>query len=186
MVTIASLWIAILLAAVLVFVASALIWMVLPHHHSDFKGFPDEGSVLDALRGQNLTPGQYDFPHIASHDELKKPEVQQRFADGPIGFFTVKSPGVPSMGKAMALSFVYYIVIGAAVAYLASRTVAPGAEYAEVFRVTGTIAWYAYGLGVVPEAIWFGRPWSGVWKHLLDAFIYACLTAGVFAWLWPA
>jgi hypothetical protein len=73
MVTIASLWIAILLAAVLVFVASALIWMVLPHHHSDFKGFPDEGSVLDALRGQNLTPGQYDFPHIASHDELKKP-----------------------------------------------------------------------------------------------------------------
>lgn len=186
MVTIASLWLPILLAAVLVFIASALIWMVLPHHRSDFKGFPDEGPVLDAMKGQDLTPGQYDFPHIASQADLKKPEVQQRFADGPVGFFTVKGPGVPAMGKAMALSFMYYIVIGGAVAYLASRTLAPGAEYMAVFRVTGTVAWYAYGLAIVPEAIWFGRPWSGVWKHLVDAFIYACLTAGAFAGLWPA
>jgi hypothetical protein len=186
MVTIGSLWLPILLAAVLVFIASALIWMVLPHHRSDFGGFPDEASVLDALKKQKLAPGQYDFPHIESQNELKKPEVQQRFAEGPVGFFTVKRPGVPPMGKALTLSFIYYIVIGGAVAYLASRTLEPGAEYLAVFRVTGTVAWYAYGLGIVPDAIWFGRPWSGVWKHLLDAFVYACLTAGAFAWLWPA
>jgi hypothetical protein len=185
MVAIGSLWLPILLSAVLVFVASGLIWMVLPHHRSDFKGFPDEGAVLDALKPQNLTAGQYDFPHVQSPDDLKKPEVQQRFADGPVGFFTV-APGQPKMSKNLVMSFIYYIVIGGAVAYLVSRTVAPGAEYLSVFRVTGTVAWYAYGLAVVPDAIWFGRPWGSVWKHLGDAFVYALLTAGAFAWLWPA
>ena len=33
--------------------------------------------------------------------------------------------------------------------------------------------------------IWFGRPWSGVFKGFGDALIYALLTGGAFGWLWP-
>ena len=185
MVTIASLWLAILLSALIVWIASALIWMVLPHHKSDFKGFPDQEATLNALKPQKLTPGQYDMPHILSRDEMKKPEVRKKFEEGPIGFFTVVQKGIPSMAKGMVLSFLYYIVIGIFVAYLASRTLTPGAEYLAVFRVTGTVAWLAYGWAVIPDAIWFGRPWSAILKHLIDSLVYGLLTAGVFGWLWP-
>ena len=64
--------------------------------------------------------------------------------------------------------------------------IARGTEYLTVFRLTGTVAWLAYGMAVVPDAIWFGRPWSSIIKTVFDALLYALLTAGVFAWLWPA
>jgi hypothetical protein len=38
---------------------------------------------------------------------------------------------------------------------------------------------------VIPDAVWFGRPWGAVGKHLGDALIYSLLTAGIFGWLWP-
>ena len=99
---------------------------------------------------------------------------------------TVMPRGVPAMGSKIALSFVFYVLISTVVAYVASRTLDPGAGYLAVFRVAGTVAWLAYGTATVPHAIWFGRPWSGIVKGLLDALAYGLLTAGFFGWLWPA
>lgn len=184
MVTITSLWLAILLSAVIVWVASFLVWMVMPYHKNDYRGLPDEGAVLGAM--QNLAPGQYNFPHLASRADLKQPEVAAKFESGPAGFLTVVPRGAPNMGKGMALSFLYFLLVGVCVAYLTGRTLSPGTEYLTVFRVAGTTAWLAYGAASVTDAIWFGRPWSSVAKTLIDALIYGLLTAGVFGWLWPA
>jgi len=40
----------ILLSAVIVFVASSILHMVLPYHKSDYRKLPEEDRVLDALR----------------------------------------------------------------------------------------------------------------------------------------
>ncbi len=185
MVTIASLWLAIILASVLVFVASAIIWTVLPHHKSDYKSLPDEAAARRALQPQDLPPGQYNIPNIASPDALKDPEVAQLFTDGPVGFLTVLPKGIPNMGKNMVRSLVFYLLVSGTVAYLASLSLKPDADYWEVFRFVGTFAWAAYGFAIVPDAIWFGRPWRSVGKQLVDAFVYATLTAGAFAGFWP-
>ena len=42
MVTIGALWLPILLSSIAVWMASALFWMVSPHHKSDYVRFPDE------------------------------------------------------------------------------------------------------------------------------------------------
>ena len=185
MVTIPALIIPILLATVLVWIASALIWTVLPWHTNDFSALPDEASALATLNPQNLAPGQYDFPHISSPADMKEDGIRQKFEAGPAGFMTVLPRGVPPMGKAMALSGVFYIIVGVAVAYVASRTLAAGADYMAVFQITGTVAWMTYGAAIIPEGIWFGRPWSSIFKGLFDAFIYGLLTAGAFSGLWP-
>jgi len=52
-----------------------------------------------------------------------------------------------------------------------------------LFRIAGTISFVANGIAVIPESIWFGRPWTITAKNLLDALIYALLTGGVFGWL---
>lgn len=183
MITILSLWLPILLSAVIVFLASMIVWPTL--HGSDYKGLPDEETAIKALKPQNLQPGMYNIPNIPSRADLKKPEVIKKFKEGPIGFLTVLPNGVPAMGKNLLLSFVYYLAIGIFAAYVGSITLPAGSEYLSVFGVIGVVAWLAHGTAIVPEAIWFGRPWKAVGKTLIDALIYGSLTAGVFGWLWP-
>jgi uncharacterized membrane protein (DUF441 family) len=81
--------------------------------------------------------------------------------------------------------FVYTLVVSVLVAYLASRTLPIGTPYLTVFRVVGTAAWLAYAGGTPINAIWKGVPWGVSFKEAIDGLVYACLTAGVFGWLWP-
>ena len=50
MVPITALWLPILLSAVIVFVASSIIHMLLPIHKSDYRQLPEEDRVLGTLR----------------------------------------------------------------------------------------------------------------------------------------
>ncbi len=184
MVTIAPLWMPILIAAVLCWLAASVIWMVMPHHKSDYKKVGDEEAVRAALRG--LSPGLYNIPYCVDRKEIENPEVKRKFEEGPLAFVTIVPSGVPAMGKYLVLQFLYYLIVGVFVAYVAGRTLAPGTDYLHVFQITGAVAWMAYGFADIPESIWFGRPWSITLKYLADALVFALLTAGVFGWLWPA
>jgi hypothetical protein len=183
MVPLMSLWLPILLGAVLVFMASALVWMALPHHKTDWKGLPNEEAVRGVLKG--VAPGLYSVPFVAGMDMSKDPAAAKKFEEGPVAHVTVMPAGPIAMGGMMARSFVFYLLVCLGVAYLTSRTLAPGAAYLAVFRVAGTTAWFAFGLGVIPDSIWFGRPWSSTVKHLADSLLYALLVGGVFGWRWP-
>lgn len=185
MVTIPALLAPILVATVLVFVASFLIWTVLRFHRSDFRGLPDERGVADLLRRQNAQPGQYTIPHATDPNDMKDPEFVKKMEQGPVGFITLAKPASPAMGKPLTLWFLYVLGVSIMVAYLASRTLPPGTEYLQVFRLAGTTAMLAYSAAIIPGGIWFGRPWKNVWKEALDGIVYGLLTAGAFGWLWP-
>jgi hypothetical protein len=77
------------------------------------------------------------------------------------------------------------LLIGFFVAYLAAHTVSAGTDYLAVFRVVGTAAFLAFGLGPLANVIWKGYPTSFVLKEVIDGLIYALLMAGTFGWLWP-
>ncbi len=185
MVTLGELWLPTVLSAVFVFVASFLMWMVLPHHKTEWKRLPDEGAVAAVLRKQKPAPGEYLIPYCADAREMKNPEMLKKYEEGPVGVLTLRRPRRPDMGAPMALSLIYYLVVSTFVAYLAGRTLGPGVEYLKVFRVAGTSAFLAYGFAHIPHAIWIGRPWSATLKEVGDALVYGLLTAGCFGWLWP-
>ena len=125
------------------------------------------------------------FPYADSPAAMKEERVSKAFEEGTAGFITVLPRGIPNMGRNMALSAILNVVVASLVACVACLTLAPGADYMTVFRVTAVATWLAYGTGTVYDAIWFGRPWSGVFKGFGDALIYALLTGGAFGWLWP-
>jgi hypothetical protein len=180
MIPIMSLWLPIVLSAGLVFAASAFVWMALPHHKTDWKSFANEDALRSALKG--AAPGQYRLPF----GQMNDPAFMKKLQEGPVAYVTMMAPSAAtSMGPMMIKSFVFDLLVAGGVAYLASRTLRPGAEYLSVFRVAGTMAWFAFGFGVIPDSIWFGKPWSTTVKHLADALLYALLLAGVFGWLWP-
>ena len=185
MVPITALWLPILISAVIVFVASSIMHMMLPIHKSDYRKLPEEDRVLEAMRSVGVSPGRvYFFPHC-SHKEMKSPETIERFKRGPVGLLTVMPSGPPAMGKYLVQWFLYCVVIGIFVAYLTGRTRVPGTPYLEVFRVAGTTAFLGYGAAQIQDSIWKGQSWGVTLKHLIDSLIYALLTAGTFGWLWP-
>ena len=102
-----------------------------------------------------------------------------------MGFLTILPSGPPAMPKFLIQWFVYCLVIGFFIAYLAAHTLAPGTNYLEVFRVVGTAAFLAYGLGNLSNGIWKGQKWSVTIKEVIDGLVFGLLTAGTFGWLWP-
>ena len=180
MISLAQLWIPILLSAVLVFAASSLIHMVFKWHNPDYRKLADEDAVRTAIRASNPAPGQYLIPHCVDPQEMKNPEVLQKLKDGPNGFLMLRPPGMPSMTAPLVQWFV-----AIAAGYLASRTVPAGASALAVCRVVGLTTFVAYATGSISQAIWMGKPWGSAAKEVLDAVIYAVVTSGAFAWLWP-
>lgn len=179
-----ALWLPIVLSAVIVFIASSIMHMVLPYHRSDYKRLPDEEKVLAGLRGAGLSRGLYIFP-FTNHKEMKSPAVVEKYNQGPVGMMTIFPSGPPVMPKFLGQWFGYCLLISFFVAYLTAHTVPAGTYYLAVFRVVGTAAFLAYGLGTISNGIWRGQPWSFVIKEVIDGLVYALLTAGTFGWLWP-
>ena len=185
MVSMVSLWLPVLISAVLAFVVSSIIHMVLKYHKADVGACPDEAKVMDALRPFKIPPGNYMVPHASSHEETKSPAFIEKMNSGPVAIVTVFPNGPIAMGKSLALWFGYCLVVGAVSGYVAGLTIGPGAEYLTVFRVVSTVAFAGYSLAILQSAIWWGRGWGYTLRTMFDGLIYALLTGGAFGWLWP-
>ncbi|HXY32507.1 MAG TPA: hypothetical protein VEI06_17520 [Gemmatimonadaceae bacterium] len=185
MVSIHTLWLPILLSTVAVFFASSLVWMVMPWHKTDLRGLADDAAFADLIRRQNLTPGLYSSPYASTPEARKSPEMAQRFEKGPVAILTVRKAGGMGMGPMLAQWAVFLLVISVSVAYLSGRTLPPTESWIGVFRVAGTFACFSYAAAIIPNAIFWGRPWSVAWKEVFDGFLYGLITAAIFAWFWP-
>ena len=185
MVPLSALWLPILLSAVLVFVSSTLIHMVLKYHASDYRVLPNEDAFRASFKGVNAPPGQYIIPHISDMKQMGSPEHLAKLAEGPVAVLNLRPNGVVGMGKSLSQWFVFSLVVSAFVAFIASTVLPVGTTYMMVFHTVGLIAWLGYAAGQLPAAIWMGKPWSIAAKEVLDGLIYGLVTAGAFGWLWP-
>lgn len=186
MVPVTSLWMPIVVSAVIVFVASSVIHMVLTYHRSDVKKVPKEDEVMAALRPFHLGPGDYVMPHAGSAAAMKDPVFVEKRNKGPVAFMTVMPSGPVSMGTSLVQWFLFSLVVSAVSGYIAFHGVGgSGAPYRSVFRFVGASAFLAYGIGQLPASIWYKRNWAMTIKGVVDGLVYALLTAGTFGWLWP-
>ena len=184
-VSLGALWLPIVLSAVLVFVASSIIHMVLGYHQRDYTPLPNEDAVRAAIRSGNPPPKQYIFPYCANPKEMSSPEMQRKYIEGPVGVLNLRPAGAPGMGPSLAQWFVFTLVVSFFVAYVACHALPTGAPYLKVFQVVGAVGFLAYGAGQLPAAIWMGKPWAVAWKEVFDGLVYGLVTAGSFGWLWP-
>ena len=180
-----ALWLPVVLSAVLVFVLSSVIHMVLKYHNRDYRKLPNEDAVRAALRAGSPEPRQYVIPYCAEMKEMESPEMRQKFIDGPVGVLNLRRPGPPTMGPMLLQWFVYTLVVSLFVGYVAAHAIPPGASYLDVFRIVGAVGFLAYAAGQVPAAIWMGKPWAVAGKEVFDGLLYGLVTAGAFGWLWP-
>ena len=185
MIEIAVLWLPILVSAVVVFIVSSIIHMVLPWHKSDYPKLTNEDEVRKALRPLAMPPGDYMVPRPSSREDLRSPEFVQKMSEGPVVMMTVMPAGPMSMTRNLVQWFVFCLVIGILAAYVAGVALPRGAPYLRVFQLAGVTAFIGYVAALWPMSIWYRRAWSLTVKATIDGLIYALLTAGIFGWLWP-
>jgi hypothetical protein len=111
--------------------------------------------------------------------------MKEKYKSGPVGSMIVLPNGVPNIGIALIQWFIFSLVVGVFVAYIAWHELPPGAHYLAVFRLTATVAFLAYGFSHVTDAIWKGMSWTTTLKFVFDGLIYGLVTGGVFGWQWP-
>lgn len=185
MLSLASLWLPILLAAVAVFFTSSLVHMVFKWHNADYLKLANEDEVREVIRKGSPAPGQYVLPHCLDGQDMAKPEIQQRFIDGPVGFVVLRASGMPKMGPQLGTWFLLALSVSAITACLACCALPSDAGSHRVFHFFALATFLAYATGSVSDGIWKGHPWKAVAKDLLDALLYAAVSAAIFAWLWP-
>jgi hypothetical protein len=185
MVPLTSLVVPILLSAVIVFVASAIMHMVLPLHRNDIRKVPQEDAALEAFRKLNLPPGEYGVPHAGSPAGMKNPDFIAKMTKGPLVFMTIAPGARPTMAPNLIQWFIYSVVVSIFAGYIAGRALGPGTDYLQVFRFAGCTAFVGYAMALPEHSIWYKRPWSTTIKLMIDGLIYGLLTGGTFGWLWP-
>ncbi len=183
MVPVLDLWLPIVVGAVLVFVASFVLHMLLPYHRSDYGKLPSEDAVMEALRRFAIPPGNYFMPHPGSPKNMKTPEYLAKREQGPLAVLNVMAN--TGMGASLTQWFLYCLVVGVFAAYIAGRALGPGVEYMDVFRFAGCTAFIGYTLALWQNSIWYKLKWSITLKQTFDGLVYGLLTAGAFGWLWP-
>ncbi len=186
MVTLFNLWLAIVLSGVFCWIASALIHMLFKYHNHDYQPLSNESEVMNVLGKGKPAPALYSIPYCKDMSQMGEDSMQTKFKEGPVAMVAIFPNGLPAMGKLLGQQMLFFIFGSALIAYLASMVFGAGTDYMIVFRFTFVAAFLTYAWAIIPFSIWMGQPWSNCARYVLDALIYAGMTAGTFAWLWPA
>jgi hypothetical protein len=183
--TLASLWLPIVLSAVFVFIASALINMLLKFWHApDYRRFSNEDEIRAAIRnGDPEAPGQYALPWCTP-DAMKDPAMQEKLRQGPVGRVYLRRPGSMDMGASLFQWLLFCLLVSLLCALIAIA-LPPGTDRHVVFHTVALAALMGHAFGCFPDGIWRLFPWKAAFKYIADGILYAIITGLTFVWLWP-
>ena len=150
----AQLWLPILLSAVFVFIASALINMLLKFWHApDYHGFANEDEVAAAIRKGGATgPATYAIPYCKGPEAMKDPAMQEKFKQGPVAHVNIRASVPMSMGPMLGQWFVFCLLVSVACAGLAAHALPPHPDAHVAFHTIGVAALLGYSFGEIPSS----------------------------------
>jgi len=181
-----SLWIPVVVSAVAVFLVSSVLHMALTYHKGDYKKLSKEDDVRAVLGKDAPAPGVYVLPYCTGPKQMQEPAMKEKYEKGPVAIITVLRSGLPQMPKILGLWFLFSLFVSFTAGYVARHTLQPGSDALLVMRITGAVAFAAYGMSNIIDSIWKGQPWSNTARALFDGFVYAVTTGVTFRLLWPA
>ena len=180
-----SLWLPVVVSAVVVFFGSWLLHMILKYHKADFRPLPGEDAVRDALARANPSPGVYMTPHCSDHKQMQEPAMREKFEKGPVAIMTVYPKGMPNMGMHLGLWFGFTLVVSFLACWVVRHSMHAGDDATRAGTLAAVVAFGAYGASHISDSIWKGQPWANTIRALIDGVIYAGLTGATFCLLFP-
>lgn len=181
-------WLAIIVSSIAIWLASSLLWAVLPWHRKDYSKLINQTDVQDALGKTMPTPGLYSIPFMSTIKEMEHAEIKTMIDKGPLALITILPADTFNMGKRLSLWFLLNLAIASIIAILIEITtlgipVDDHRHFGVVIHIAGLVTLLTYGGAYITEGIWFSRTWKVVAKYLVDALIYAVITTICFVYL---
>lgn len=179
-----DLWLPILLNGIVLFFASFIAWVVLPHHFGDKKKLPNEDALMDFIRSQNLPAGNYMFPYGTHKADQNTEEFMEKYAAGPRGLVDIYD--MPSMPMNMVKTVIFFLITSAIIGYITHVACPPGAEgnsFMKIFRMAGTVGILTHASSGVLNGIWFRKR---LFTDIIDGIVFGLILGLIFALLWPS
>ena len=169
---------AILAAAVALFVWGFISWTLLPWHNGQMKRFTDEKAVAAVIKANSPEPGLYLLPGCPPDKSASAREAQMKaMGEGPYLYGVARSGSKDvAMGPYMATNLLSNIVIATLLALLMSRM--PCAGWSCRVKLGAVIGLLAGFVADVPTAIWFEFPILPTLAIIADHII-ACILAAL-------
>jgi hypothetical protein len=150
-VSVSESWLAIVLAGLLCWIASALIHMLIKYHNADYNKLANEEAV--ALADQSPVSALYTLPYCNDMKAMGEESMQKKFNDGPVAMITIMPNSMPSMGKLLSQQILYFILCSLLIGYLASLSIATNVDFMMVFRQIFIASFLTYGWAQIPLSI---------------------------------
>jgi hypothetical protein len=173
-----DLWLPIVLTGLATHILSTLAWTVLPHHRPEWQKHAKEDELLELLRSSPA--GQFIFPYAASGEEMKSEAYKSKMGKCQ-GMLVLWATPI-SMGKAIGLTLLSFLVIAFVIGYVASIALPRGTEFMRVVQLVTTVGLLAHVAARFPNVFWFRRKSA---MEVLDGVVFAIVTGLIFASLWP-
>ncbi len=184
MVSLAQLWLPIVLSAVFVFIASSLLNMLLSFwHRSDYHGFSNEDEVRAALRKGMTQAGMYNVPFCLPN-KMNDPDMLRKMEEGPLAMVAIKPGGKFNLGVPLLQWFLFCLLVSL-LASCVALVLPAGAPSMRVFHTLALAGLLGHAMGPISNGIWWAHAWGSVFKYIVDGVIYALIIGGTFVWLWP-
>jgi hypothetical protein len=137
-----------IVAGIILFIWSALSWMVLPWHKATLNTFKNEKAVVEVMKTNATQSGIYFLPMQSMEG------VEQEATAQPLVFSSVKLEGMPgSMAKPMAFGLIGDIIAAMLVGWILLQT--RGLGYIRRVGVVVTFALAASIVAHLPNWNWF-------------------------------
>lgn len=169
---------AILAAAVALFLWGFVSWTLLPWHRGQMKRFTDEKAVAAVIKANTPEPGLYLLPGCPPDASAAAREAQMKaMGEGPYLYGVARSGSKNvAMGPYMAANLLSNVVIAALLALLMSRI--PCAGWSCRVKLGAVIGLLAGFVADVPTTIWFEFPAMATVALVADHII-ACILAAL-------
>jgi hypothetical protein len=164
------------LGAIVLFVWSALSWMVLPWHKATLHRLADGAAVAQAVAANASGSGVYAYP---AEDD---PDAEAKMISGPFVFIAYHTGGMTSMTAPMGKHFVSLLVVAFLATWLVSKTSLP---YGGRILFITVMGFAASVFCILPNWTWMGFDSSYVMAGMADTTIGAFLSALVIAKVAP-
>ena len=175
-----------LLGGITLFIWGAVSWTVLPWHDMTLNKFTNEDAVVAAITANAPAPGVYFLPNArhepgmtAAEKEAAWKAMENRMAQGPVLFASLRLKGAPSM-LPYALTGIIISIIGATLGTLLLLQIRETAY----LRRAGFLALFGFTAGVVcflPYWNWFDFSAAYTAVSIVDLVIGWFLTGLVIA-----
>jgi hypothetical protein len=150
------------LGAIVLFVWSALAWMLIPWPGDPLRSFTNEDAVASAIKANVPRSGNYLLPNEVKRapgmtdDQYKAAQqvAMEKMSRGPVVFAAIRLEPFGSMTKPLVIKFVTLMIVALLASFLLAQT--SGLSYATRVVFLTVVGLIIFGGSSVDEWNWWG------------------------------